>query len=52
VSEENKDMVRRMVEGINAGDIEATVDELFAPRGSAPGEAAVHGVLHPLPRLA
>jgi predicted ester cyclase len=25
-------MVRRMVEGINAGDIEATVDELFAPR--------------------
>ena len=25
-------MVRRMVEGINAGDIEATVDELFTPR--------------------
>jgi predicted ester cyclase len=32
VSEDNKAMVRRMVEGINAGDIEATVDELFAPR--------------------
>jgi hypothetical protein len=31
VSEQNKAMVRRMVEGINAGDIEATVDELFAP---------------------
>ena len=27
-------MVRRMVEGINAGDIEATVDELFAPRAA------------------
>jgi predicted ester cyclase len=34
VSEENKAMVRRMVEGINAGDIEATVDELFAPRAA------------------
>ena len=32
--EENKAMVRRMVEGINAGDIEATVDELFAPRAA------------------
>jgi predicted ester cyclase len=32
VSEEhNKAMVQRMVEGINAGDIEGTVDELFAP---------------------
>ena len=31
MSEENKAMVRRLVEGINAGDIEATVDELFAP---------------------
>ena len=31
MSEENKAMVRRMVEGINAGEIEATVDELFAP---------------------
>jgi predicted ester cyclase len=31
VSEENKAMVRRMVEGINAGVEEATVDELFAP---------------------
>ncbi len=31
MSEQNKAMVRRMVEGINAGDIEATVDELFAP---------------------
>lgn len=27
-------MVRRMVEGINAGDIEGTVDELFAPRAA------------------
>ena len=27
-------MVRRMVEGINAGDIEATVNELFAPRAA------------------
>ena len=32
--EENKAMVRRMVEGINAGRIEATVDELFAPRAA------------------
>jgi predicted ester cyclase len=31
VSDENKAMVRRMVEGINAGEIEATVDQLFAP---------------------
>ena len=30
VSEENKAMVQRLVEGINAGDIEGTVDELFA----------------------
>jgi predicted ester cyclase len=29
--EQNKEMVRRMVEGINAGDIEATVEALFAP---------------------
>jgi predicted ester cyclase len=35
VSEEhNKAMVQRMVEGINAGDIEGTVDELFAPRAA------------------
>jgi len=27
-------MVRRMVEGINAGDVEGTVDELFAPRAA------------------
>ena len=32
MSEENKAMVRRMVEGINAGDIEGTVEELFDPR--------------------
>ena len=31
MSDENKATVRRMVEGINAGEIEATVDELFAP---------------------
>jgi predicted ester cyclase len=34
VSEENKALVRRMVEGINAGDIEGTVDKLFAPRAA------------------
>jgi predicted ester cyclase len=34
MSEESKAMVRRMVEGINAGDIEATVDELFASRAA------------------
>ena len=27
-------MVRRMVEGINSGEIEPTVDELFAPRAA------------------
>jgi predicted ester cyclase len=27
-------MVRRMVQSINSGDIEATVDELFAPRAA------------------
>ena len=27
-------MVQRLVEGINAGDIEDTVDELFAPRAA------------------
>lgn len=27
-------MVRHMVEGINAGEIEGTVDELFAPRAA------------------
>jgi predicted ester cyclase len=34
MSEENKAMVRRSVEGINAGDIEGTVDELFAPQSA------------------
>jgi predicted ester cyclase len=34
MSEGNKAMVRRMVEGINAGDIEGTVEELFAPRAA------------------
>jgi hypothetical protein len=34
VTEDNKAMVRRMVEGINAGDIEGIVDELFAPRAA------------------
>ena len=34
MSEESKAMVRRMVEGINAGVEEATVDELFAPRAA------------------
>ncbi|MDQ2671473.1 MAG: ester cyclase [Actinomycetota bacterium] len=34
MSEENKAMVRHMVEGINAGEIEGTVDELFAPRAA------------------
>jgi predicted ester cyclase len=34
MSEENKAMVRRMVEAINAGDEAAAVDELFAPRAA------------------
>jgi predicted ester cyclase len=34
VSEESKAMVRRMVEGINSGEIESTVEELFAPRAA------------------
>ena len=34
MSEENKDMVRRMVEAINAGDEDVAVDELFAPRAA------------------
>ena len=34
MSEENKDMVRRMVEAINVGEEAATVDELFAPRAA------------------
>jgi predicted ester cyclase len=33
-SEDNKAMVRRLVEGINAGVEAATVDELFAPRAA------------------
>ncbi len=32
MSEEHKAMVQRMVEGINAGDIEGTVEKLFTPR--------------------
>jgi predicted ester cyclase len=32
VSEENKAIVRRLVEAINAGEEEAAVEELFAPR--------------------
>jgi predicted ester cyclase len=34
VSEENKAMVRRMVEAINGGEEAAVVDELFAPRAA------------------
>jgi predicted ester cyclase len=34
VAEENKAMVRRMVEAINAGEEAAAVDELFAPRAA------------------
>ena len=34
MSEENKDMVRRMVEAINAGEEDAAVEELFAPRAA------------------
>ena len=34
MSEQSKAMVRRMVEGINSGEIESTVDELFAPRAA------------------
>jgi predicted ester cyclase len=34
MSEQNKAMVRRMVEGINAGEEEVAVEELFAPRAA------------------
>ena len=34
MSEENKAMVRRMVEAINAGEEDAAVEELFAPRAA------------------
>ena len=34
MSEENKAMVRRMVEAINAGEEDAAVQELFAPRAA------------------
>jgi predicted ester cyclase len=34
VSEENKDMVRRLVEAINVGEEDAAVEELFAPRAA------------------
>jgi predicted ester cyclase len=34
MSEENKDMVKHMVEAINSGEDDAAVDELFAPRAA------------------
>jgi predicted ester cyclase len=34
LSQENKAMVRRMVEAINAGEEDAAVEELFAPRAA------------------
>jgi predicted ester cyclase len=34
MSEENKDMVKHMVEAINSGEEDAAVDELFAPRAA------------------
>jgi hypothetical protein len=34
VSEKYKDMVRHMVEAINAGEEDAAVGELFAPRAA------------------
>jgi predicted ester cyclase len=34
MSEENKAMVRRMVEAINAGEEDTAVEELFAPRAA------------------
>ena len=34
MSEQNKDMVRRMVEAINAGEEDTAIDELFAPRAA------------------
>jgi predicted ester cyclase len=34
VSEENKAMVRRLVEAINMGEEDAAVDEMFAPRAA------------------
>ena len=39
MSEENKALVRRMVEGINAGDEEGIMDGLFAP--ASPGSRRV-----------
>jgi predicted ester cyclase len=38
VSEENKAMVRRVVEAINAGEEDTAVEELFAPRTAHRGE--------------
>ena len=32
--EKNKDMVRRMVEALNAGTEDTVIDELFAPRAA------------------
>ena len=34
MSEENKNMVRRLVEAINAGEEDAAIGELFAPRAA------------------
>jgi hypothetical protein len=34
VPEKNKDMVRRMVEALNAGTEDTVIDELFAPRAA------------------
>jgi predicted ester cyclase len=34
VSEENKAMIRRLIEAINAGEEEAAVEELFVPRAA------------------
>ena len=34
MSEENKDMVRHLVEAINAGEEDAAIGELFAPRAA------------------
>jgi hypothetical protein len=34
VPEQNKDMVRHMVEAINAGMEDTVIDELFAPRAA------------------
>jgi hypothetical protein len=52
VSEENKAMVQRLVEVINAGDLEGTVDELFALQAARRVKRLFTEFYKGLPRLA